>query len=322
VTQATFVERRTAAWSELDALLVRAGRRGVRGLQPDAVEQIGRLYRAVTSDLAYAEGRGYDARLIVYLNRLVARAHAYVYGGAATTGWRRLATFYTQTFPREFRRSIAFVAICTALTVVAAVVAYVLVRAHPGDAYAILPDQLIPDAIKKSLHDSNFAFDPSASPAMASAIITNNVKVAVFAFAGCVTLGLSTLYIIAFNGLMLGGLGALFTNAGFGTDFWATVAPHGVIELTAIQIAGAAGLLVSAGILAPGRLRRRDAITAAARRAGVLIAGVASMLLVAGTIEGFFSPLRLPAADRIAFGAATAALLIAYFSLAGSKQRA
>ena len=322
MTQATFVERRTAAWSELDALLVRAGRRGVRGLQPDAVEQIGRLYRAVTSDLAYAEGRGYDARLIVYLNRLVARAHAYVYGGAATTGWRRLATFYTQTFPREFRRSIAFVAICTALTVVAAVVAYVLVRAHPGDAYAILPDQLIPDAIKKSLHDSNFAFDPSASPAMASAIITNNVKVAVFAFAGCVTLGLSTLYIIAFNGLMLGGLGALFTNAGFGTDFWATVAPHGVIELTAIQIAGAAGLLVSAGILAPGRLRRRDAITAAARRAGVLIAGVASMLLVAGTIEGFFSPLRLPAADRIAFGAATAALLIAYFSLAGSKQRA
>ena len=322
MTQATFVERRTAAWSELDALLVRAGRRGVRGLQPDAVEQIGRLYRAVTSDLAYAEGRGYDARLIAYLNRLVARAHAYVYGGAATTGWRRLATFYTQTFPREFRRSIAFVAICTALTVVAAVVAYVLVRAHPGDAYAILPDQLIPNVIKKSLHDSNFAFDPSASPAMASAIITNNVKVAVFAFAGCVTLGLSTLYIIAFNGLMLGGLGALFTNAGFGTDFWATVAPHGVIELTAIQIAGAAGLLISAGILAPGRLRRRDAIVAAARRAGVLIAGVASMLLVAGTIEGFFSPLRLPAADRIAFGAATAVLLIAYFSLAGSKQRA
>ncbi len=317
MTQATFVERRTAAWSELDALLVRAGRRGVRRLQPEEVEQIGRLYRAVTSDLAYAEGRGYDARLIAYLNRLVARAHAYVYGAAATTGWHRFATFYSQTFPREFRRSIGFITICTALTVVSAIVAYVLVRVHPGDAFAILPDGLIPPQIKKSLHDSNFAFDPAASPAMATAIITNNVKVAIFAFAGCVTLGLSTLYIITFNGLMLGSVGALFTNAGFGADFWATVAPHGVIELTAIQIAGAAGLLISAGIVAPGRLRRRDAVVAAARRAGVLIAGVASMLLVAGTIEGFFSPLRLPASERIAVGVMTAVLLVLYFGFTG-----
>jgi uncharacterized membrane protein SpoIIM required for sporulation len=317
VTQATFVERRTAAWSELDTLLGRASRRGLRRLQPEDVEQIGRLYRAVTSDLAYATGRGYDARLLAYLNRLVARAHAYVYGGAATTGWQRIARFYTQSFPREFRHSFAYIGICAAITIIAAVVAYVLVRAHPGDAYALLPDQLIPAQIRKSLHDSNFAFDPSTSPAVASAIITNNVRVAIMAFAGCVTLGVLTLWIILFNGLMLGGVGALFANAGFGTDFWATVAPHGVIELTAIQIAGGAGLLISAGILAPGRLRRRDAIAAAARRAGVLIAGVASMLLVAGTIEGFFSPLRLPASDRIAVGVVTAIALIGYFGFAG-----
>ncbi len=316
MTQATFVERRSAAWNELDALLRRAGR-GVRRLQPSDVEEIGRLYRAVTSDLAYADGHGYDARLLAYLNRLVARAHAHVYGAAATSGWQRIATFYTRTFPREFRRSFGFVAICTAITVVAAVVAYVLVRTHPGTAYAILPEGLIPPQIKKSLHDSNFAFDPATSPAMATEIITNNIKVAIIAFAGCVTLGLITLYIILFNGLMLGAVGALFTNAGFGADFWATVAPHGVIELTAIQIAGAAGLLISAGILAPGRLRRRDAIAAAARRAGVLIAGVASMLLVAGTIEGFFSPLRLPASDRIAVGVVTAFALVVYFGFAG-----
>ena len=317
MTQATFVERRRAAWSELDGLLSRANRRGLRRLQPEEVEQIGRLYRAVTSDLAYANGRSYDARLTVYLNRLVARAHAYVYGGAATTGRQRVARFYAQTFPREFRRSFGYIAICTAITVAAAVVAYVLVRIHPGDAYALLPEQLIPAQIKKSLHDSNFAFDPSSSPLMASEIITNNVRVAILAFAGCVTLGLLTLWIIFFNGIMLGGVGALFANAGFGADYWATVAPHGVIELTAIQIAGAAGLLISAGILAPGRLRRRDAIAAAARRAGVLVGGVASMLLVAGTIEGFFSPLRLPASDRIAVGVVTAVALIAYFGFAG-----
>jgi len=317
VTQATFVERRSAAWNELDALLRRAGRRGVRRLQPSDVEEIGRLYRAVTSDLAYADGHDYDPRLLAYLNRLVARAHAYVYGGAATGGWQRIATFYTETFPREFRRSFGFIAICAAITIVSAIVAYVLVRNHPGDAYAILPEGLIPLRIAKSLHDSNFAFDPASSPSIATEIITNNIKVSIFAFAGCVTLGLFTLYIILLNGLMLGGVGALFTNAGFGPDYWATVAPHGVIELTAIQIAGAAGLLISAGIIAPGRFRRRDAIAAAARRAGVLIAGVASMLLVAGTIEGFFSPLRLPASDRIAVGVVTAVGLLAYFGFAG-----
>jgi uncharacterized membrane protein SpoIIM required for sporulation len=319
VRQATFVERRSPSWEELDQLLTRAGGRGFRALDPSDVERIGRLYRAATSDLAYAGGQGYDPRLLAYLNRLVARAHAHVYGGAATTGWKRVTTFYTTTFPREFRASFATIALCAAITIATAVIAYVVVRSHPADAYALLPSGLIPDQIKKSLHDSNFAFDPATSPLASSEIITNNVKVAIFAFAGCATLGIATLYIIGQNGLMLGGVGALFANAGFGADYWATVAPHGVIELTAIQIAGAAGLLVSGGILMPGRLSRRDAIRIAAQRAAVLIAGVASMLVVAGTIEGFYSPLRLPPAARIAVGIVSALLLFFYFAFAGRE---
>jgi uncharacterized membrane protein SpoIIM required for sporulation len=321
VKESTFVERRRAAWQELDALLERASRRGVRRLSGDEVASIGKLYRATTSDLAFASGRGFDPSLVAYLNRLVARAHAYVYGAAASTGPERIATFYAVTFPREVRRSFAPIALCAALTVVTAIVGYTLVRVHPVYAYALMPEQLVPAQIRKSLHDSNFAFDPSASPLMSSEIITNNIKVAAFAFAGCVTLGLFTLYIVMQNGFMLGGAGALFTSAGFGYDFWATIAPHGVIELTAIQIAGAAGLMIAGGIIAPGRSRRRDAAMEAARRAGVLIAGVASMLVVAGTIEGFFSPLRLPATARIAFGAVTAVLLLCYFSFAGRRQR-
>ncbi len=171
-----------------------------------------------------------------------------------------------------------------------AVVAYVLVRNNPADAYALLPKLLVPETIRKSLHDSNFAVDPTFAPAMSAMIVTNNVKVAIIAFAGSVTLGALTVYIIAFNGLMLGGMGALFTNAGFGSDYWATIAPHGIIELTAIQIAGAAGLLIAAGALYPGRRRRRDLIVANAKRAGMLIIGVISMLIVAAIIEAFVSP--------------------------------
>jgi uncharacterized membrane protein SpoIIM required for sporulation len=321
VKQSAFVERRAATWERLEGLLAKASRRGIRGLAPDEVAELGRAYRWTTSDLAYAQGRRFDASLLEYLNRLTARAHAYVYGGAAETGWSRIRRFYAQTFPAEFRRSFAFFAICTAITIVTAIVAYVVIRNHPGDAYALLPKELIPPEIKRGLHDSNFAVKFSQSPSMASFIIANNIRVCLTAFAGGILFGAYTIYIIAFNGLMLGGVGALFTNAGFGTDFWITVAPHGVIELTAIQISGAGGLLLAAGILYPGRLRRRDAIVANARRAGVLIAGVASMLVVAGTIEGFFSPRRLPADVRLTFGIVTAIALVGYFGWAGRPKR-
>ena len=320
VRQAVFLEKRSASWERLDALSTKATRKGVRGLGAADADEIGRLYRATTSDLSYARGRGFDPALVEYLNRLTARAHAHVYGGSAETGGARIATFYRETFPREFRRSFAYVAICIAMTVAFSVVAYAVIRAHPAAAYSLLPAELVPDEIRKSLHDSNFAFDHDFAPVMSAAIITNNIRVAITAFAGSITLGAVTLYIIGYNGLMLGGMGALFTNAGFGYDFWATIAPHGAIELTAIQIAGAAGLLIAAGVVYPGRLRRKEAIVRNARRAGTLIAGVASMLVVAGTIEGFISPQRWPPQTRVAFGALTGVALILYFGFSGRKR--
>ncbi len=320
MTQRSFVQRRSHAWEEIEALMRRAGRRGVRTLAPREVERLGELYRALTSDLAYAQDR-YDARLVEYLNRTIARAHSYVYGATAQSGRDRVRRFYAREFPREVRRSILPILFCTALTIASAVVAYAVIGSHPDDAYALLPREMIPAQISKSLHDSNFAIARDDRPLMSAAIITNNVKVAVIAFAGAVTLGAFTVYIIVLNGLMLGGLGAMFGHAGFGTDFWATIAPHGVIELSAIQIAGAAGLLIAAGVLFPGRLRRRDAIAINARRAAVLFGGVVSMLLVAGTIEGFISPLRTSIAFRICVGAVTALLLLAYFGFAGRTTR-
>jgi uncharacterized membrane protein SpoIIM required for sporulation len=317
--QQTFVTRRKAAWERLESLLAQASRRGVGRLSAAEIAELGRTYRASTSDLAYAQGSEYDAALTGYLNRLVARAHAYVYGSSAESGGARLARFFAQTFPMEFRRSFAYIAICAAVTVACSVIAYAVIRAHPADAYALLPKEIVPAEIRKSLHDSNFGFDRSYAPAMSAAIVTNNVKVAVIAFAGSITLGVVTLWIVASNGLMLGGVAALFTNAGFGYDFWATIAPHGVIELTAIQVAGGAGLLIAAGLLFPGRLRRRDAIGVNARRAGTLILGVASMLIVAGTIEGFISPQRWAPEVRIAIGTLTAVALVFYFGFAGRE---
>ncbi|HKU67821.1 MAG TPA: stage II sporulation protein M [Candidatus Baltobacteraceae bacterium] len=314
----TFVRKRAAAWERLEALLAGTGRRGLRALQAQELFELGRLYRWTTSDLAYAQGHGFDPQIVHYLNRLTARAHAQVYGSTVESGRARVVRFFVESFPGEFRRSFAYIGLCIALTVLWAAVAYGIVARDPASAYALLPEAVVPAHVTKSLHDSNFAFTPNASAMMSSLIITNNIRVAFLTFAaGIVTVGVGTIYLIVFNGLMVGALGALFAHAGFGPDFWATVAPHGFIELTAIQIAGGAGLLIAAGVLLPGRLRRRDAIAQNSRRAGVLIAGVTAMLCAAGIIEGFFSPLRFPAEVRASVGIATAIALVAYFGFCG-----
>ena len=311
-----FATLRRARWVELEELLREADRSGFRGLKVERALTLARTYRATTTDLAIAQARGYDDALLGYLNRLVARAHAYVYAGSARGGWSRIAHFLASTFPGEVRRSWRTIGLCAALFVASGLVAFVTVANRPTTVFALVPAEEIP-LVRKSLHDSNFAFDEKVSPVVSSLIVTNNVKVAALAFAGGMFLGVPTLWIVLNNGLMVGALGALFGAKGFGTDFWATIAPHGVIELTAFQIAAGGGLLLASAVVAPGRLRRIDALKANGRRAVTLLFGVAAMLAVAGLIEGFLTPLRTALAFRFAVGALTALLLTAYFTFAG-----
>ncbi|HEV2740443.1 MAG TPA: stage II sporulation protein M [Candidatus Elarobacter sp.] len=301
------------------ALVDRASSKGVRALAPAEIDELALAYRAATSDLAIARTRGEDPVIQDHLNRLTARAHSVVYVATARTGWSRFVDFVARGFPREVRRSWAPIGFCTLVTVVSALVAYGSVSADPANVHALLPGMSLPP-VDRALHDSNFGFDRAFSPTVASEVITNNVRVAAIAFAGGMTGGLLTGWIILTNGLMVGALGAMYARAGFGADFWATIAPHGVIELSAIQIAGGAGLVLAGGYLRPGRARRGDALVVAARRAGTLVMGVALMLLVAGTIEGFITPQRLPIPVRGLIGAITAVGMLLYFLGSGVRR--
>jgi uncharacterized membrane protein SpoIIM required for sporulation len=318
--EARFVDHGRPRWAELEDLLGRIDRRGLRRLHAGDLDALALGYRAATSDLAIARARRYDARLIAYLNRLVGRAHARVYAGTSAGGWSKAVHLFTTGFPREVRRSWQAIAICVLITLVTAAISYRATSSDTANAYAFVPAAQVP-LVERSLHDSNFGFDRAFAPAMSTMIVTNNIKVAALAFAGGITAGILTLYIIGSNGLMLGTLGALFAQRGFGADFWATIAPHGVIELFAIQIAGAAGLILAAGFVRPGRARRVDALTANAARALTLMLGVAGLLVVAGTIEGFVSPQRLSIDVRFAIGALTALALAGYLTFAGREKR-
>ena len=153
-------------------------------------------------------------------------------------------------------------------------------------------------------------------PVAASRITTNNLTVAFTTFALGIT-AVGTIWMIFLNGLMIGVVGAATWRAGMALALWSFVAPHGVLELPAIFLAGTAGLEIARGMLFPGMLPRREAIAGAGGRASRLVLGALPLLLIAGTIEGFFSPTDAPVAMKFTLGAVLFIALLAYLFGAG-----
>jgi uncharacterized membrane protein SpoIIM required for sporulation len=149
-------------------------------------------------------------------------------------------------------------------------------------------------------------------PVASSGIMTNNLSVAFGAFAMGITAGLGTIWMMGLNGLLIGVLGAATYKAGMALQFWSFVAPHGALELPAIFIAGGAGLEIARGMLFPGLLPRKVSLAQAGGRAARLLLGTIPLLVVAGVIEGFFSPSDAPVAMKFLLALVLFVALIAY----------
>jgi uncharacterized membrane protein SpoIIM required for sporulation len=143
----------------------------------------------------------------------------------------------------------------------------------------------------------------------------NNISVSLRAFVFGITLGLGTIYVLFMNGALLGALTALMYMYGSPKHYWSLILPHGVIELTAIFISGAAGLIIAKSILLPGEFTRKHSLIKGAKKAVSLVMGVVLMLVVAGIIEGFFTPLAISENVKLAFAAVTAIILAIYFTV-------
>jgi uncharacterized membrane protein SpoIIM required for sporulation len=307
---------RQAAWKRLEGLLS-AAERDMRALSPADVAELGRLYRATTSDLALAQRDFPGHRVTLFLNQLVARAHAMVYR-SEPAALRRLWHFTTQTYPRLFRRLAPFIAAAALLFFGPALVAGLLLMIQPEAARSVLPadvHDVIPMVERGQLW---IDLPPGERPSSASFIMTNNIQVSILAFAGGVLAGLPTAYVLLINGLILGGLLGLTGAYGLGGELASFVVGHGVIELSVICFAGGAGLRLGWAVLRPGLRRRHDALALAGREAVGLLVGCVPLLLVAGLIEGFISPAEsLSGGAKAAIGLLTGFLLYAYLLLAG-----
>ena len=314
-------------WDAFAAELTSVRRRGLGTLGEDEVTTFVESYREVATDLARLRtadrGRGGDA--VFTLSRLVSAGHNLLYR-RPTQGIARVAHFMAFDVPREIRRSWRHIAVAAALLFVPAIGTIVAIVREPALATRMLPPGMIARAEEGQQRGQTGAdYLPNAEDERGSALsaflMTNNIKVALLAFAGGITAGVITVYALVFNGIAALGAGVgLYITRGIGGQILGFVAAHGVLELSAICIAGAAGLLIATAILVPGDRTRREALTANGLRALHLVACVVLFLILAGLIEGNISPSPLPDSAKYATAVITAIWMAWYLSLGKHRE--
>ncbi len=311
-----FYKSRKVDWEKLTRLLERC-QNGNSQLSPEEVHLLGQLYRMATSDLALAQRDFPEHRLTIYLNQLVARAHAVVYR-SEPMAYRRIWRFVVRGYPRAFRQAFPFILIAFLMFLIPALVAGLSTAWQPESARWLLPaevQRLIPMIEEQELWTD---IPVGQRPYASAFIMQNNIRVAFLAFSSGVLAGLLTVWLMVFNGLLLGGILGLTAYHGVGFDLGTFVIGHGVIELSVIFIAGGTGLMLGWAVIHPGALRRRDALTLAAHKAVRLVVGCVPLLFIAGLIEGFISPAEnLPWYIKWGVGVVSGVLLYAYLLFAG-----
>jgi len=308
VDERAYIEQFQQPWQELKASIDTARRRGIHSLTPEQLEQMGAHYRMVVPQLSFVRAQGMSDQLISYLNGLAAGAHGILYTRRGLKA-HSVGQFFSRQFPELFRQNLRFVAVAALVFVLGWATAVAVTQSDPTSGSDMLPEKVRP------LSDRQMeAPDPVF---LSSYIMANNIRVGILAFAGGVTAAFLTVFVLFFNGFYIGLIAHFVSTGGPSLQFWALVLPHGIIELTAIFICGGAGLMLGSALLAPGNLRRGDALKLAGVPAIRMVAGCIPMFVIAGIIEGFLTPSVLPAAAKLGFAGLTLLGLLAYFGLVG-----
>jgi len=308
-----WIGRRETNWQRLDALLKQVEKKGLKSQRAKEVRELASLYRSVAADLARARTQQVGNTLIQSLQSLTARAYTQIYQGSRRQEWEAAIEFYKWGLPSVVQRTIAYTATATALFLLGALVAWWYAWQDPSFMLLIVPENLI-----EKVRDQHQLWTGSivgVEPLVSSSIIVNNISVSFGAIAGGMTVGIFTIYAMVFNGLLIGTIATLVGQNQLAYPFWAFVFPHGSLELPAIFLSGGAGLLIAKAILFPGRYRRRDALKFFGSLGVQLVFGIVPMLIIAGTIEGFFSPNpSVPDPIKYLVGMALFIFLVAYCS--------
>ncbi|MCC5637400.1 stage II sporulation protein M [Nostoc sp. CHAB 5844] len=283
-----WIARREPNWQRLDALLKQVEKKGLKSTRAEEIRELASLYRSVAADFARARTQQIGHTLIQSLQILTTRAYTQIYQGSRRQEWRAAVEFYRWGLPSVVQQTFSYIATATAMFLLGAVVAWWYAWQDPTFMSLIVPQHLISQV--RDEHKLWMGSIVGIEPLASSSIMINNLSVSFGAVAGGITAGAYTTYLMVFNGLLIGAVGTLVGQNNLAYPFWAFVFPHGSLELPAIFFAGGAGLLLARAILFPGKYRRGDALKFYGSQAAQLVFGIVPMLIIAGTIEGFFSP--------------------------------
>jgi uncharacterized membrane protein SpoIIM required for sporulation len=311
-----FVEDRRARWARLGNLIQDANGR-VERLPPGDVLELGRLYRSASSDLAVARRDFALDAATERLNDLVAAAHALVYSEAPTSG-RRLRRFFLHELPSSVRANSRFTAVSFAAFAIPLFVTFAIGLLLPEIAATALPPETRQHLAERRLWTD---IPEGYRPLMGPLIIVNNVRVAITAFAGGLTAGAFTLYVLIGNGAFLGTVLAVVHGYGLSGGLLAFTAAHGPLEISCIVLSGGAGLRLAWALLRPGDRSRRDALRLAGAQAIRVMLLIIPALGVAGIIEAFLSPSDAPLTLKIVVGVVAALALWGYIAFVGRPLR-
>lgn len=311
-----FVKQHREDWKQLEDLLGTLRKR--KNTTGPAIDRFNRLYQKAAQSLSYSQTYFPGEEVTDYLNGLVSKSHNLLYKDQISSG-KQVRHFFSTTFIGLLLEQWKFVVTAMLLFTIGAIGAFISVVNDPLHLYSILPAEMSQGVDPSNLGKSDGQVDSSL---MSAAIMTNNIKVAFLAFAGGVTFGLLTVYMLVYNGIIVGALAAVFWNQGMSYEFWAYIVPHGMIELTAIFIAGGAGLLMGYKLFVPGRFTRGYQLKQQAKRSVQLLLGTVPLFVIAGIIEGFITPAAIPLLAKYMVAFITVIGLILYMTIGKLRLKA
>jgi uncharacterized membrane protein SpoIIM required for sporulation len=305
-----FAAAHRAEWARLDDLVRRQ-----RRLSGTEVDELVELYQRAATHLSAVRSAGHDPSLAAGLSTRVARARSAV-TGSHVASWGLLGRFFAVGFPAAaYRARWWWLASAAGSVAVAVIVGAWIVRSPYVQARLLAPAEV------RQLVNQQFQgyYSQYAAPSFAAKVWTNNVWVAAESLIAGILLGIPTVLVLLENALNVGVDGGFMIAHGKGTLFFSLILPHGMLELSAVFLAAAAGLRLGWSIIDPGPRTRATALAEEGRAAMTIALGLIAVLLASGAIEAFVTPSPLPAWARILIGAVAEAAFLAYVLVLGRR---
>ena len=301
-----YVQANEAEWRRLDKLS------RLRRLSAEEADELLERYQRVATQLSVVRSQAPDAQVIGYLSVVLARARNRA-GGSRTSTWSSVRGFLVDRFPAALYRLRWWWLGCLLGNVVVTAVLMAWFLAHPQVEQSLLSPEQIDQLVN---HDFEDYYSSSAASAFAAHVWINNAWVAALCLALGV-LGVPVIYLLLQNVLNLALVGSIMIRHGHGGHFWGLILPHGLLELTAVFVAGGIGLKLFWSWVEPGSLTRTASMAREGRTAGTVSLGLVLVLAVSGMIEGFVTPSPLPTWARVGIGIVAEALFFAYVFVVG-----